>query len=439
MNTRQMPRKPVPTPKVVPLSISDFRHTRIPVKHKEKATRNKKCFILDTNVLIDDPESPFSFERHDVVIPITVIHELDKNKKNAYQARHALKALDEAHVSNKFIALPSKGRIKVDLSSQGSHSLADDAIIAVAQKYQQENSYLQVIFVTNDRAAGLKARALGITVENYKTNEIDLLKFKELVKKDPAVEISDKVVYDNGYATPYVPDYWLKKGKKRNYGQEIAIQHLFDPKITFLALIGEAGTGKTLIAVLAALKMVKDGLYSKIVVTKPVVAVGGIDIGYLPGTKEQKMATWIAPVAEKVNTFLKSQEASKPVDTRKKPRKNAPPEEEKTFESLVESGIIEIEAETFVRGRSFEGTIVIIDEGQNFTAVGARVWMTRMGDGSKLVMTGDPSQIDVQYLSPNNNALTYSAAKTHGQPWSKTVFLELGVRSPMSEWASKNM
>lgn len=406
---------------------------------KRKPLRETKLFVLDTNVLIDDPQSPFSFARHDVIIPITVVRELDKNKGKIYQARHALKALEEACVSDKFVTLSTKGRIKIDLVEEKSHALADDTIISVAEKYHKENVYMCVIFVTNDRAAAIKARALGMVVENYKTNEISLEEFKRDVEKDPEVKISKQIVYGNNYVTPYVPEYWVKKGVKENREQEVAIQHLFDPKVTFLALIGQAGTGKTLLAVLAALKMVEDGTYDKIIVTKPVVAVGGVDIGYLPGTKEQKMATWVAPIAEKVNAFLKSKRPAKPAEEKRGSRRTEPPKEEKTFESLVASGMIEVEAETFIRGRSFEKTIVIIDEGQNFTVVGARVWMTRMRDGSKLVMTGDPSQIDVQYLSPNNNALTYTAAKTHKQTWSKTVFLELGVRSPMSEWASKHM
>jgi PhoH-like ATPase len=304
-----------------------------------------------------------------------------------------------------------------------------------------------VTFVTNDRAAGIKARSLGIKTESYKTNEVNIKKFENELRGKRSIHIDHKLVYGNGYITPYVPEYWKARGEKNNLGQELALQNLFNQKITFLSLLGQAGTGKTIIAVLAGLKMLEDGVYTKMIVTKPVVAVGGNDIGFLPGSKEEKMGHWIKPISDQVDRFLKERgkkhtEHAPPKGSTKGPKRSTEIPEtiaHNTFDFMVATGQIEVEAEAFIRGRSFEKTLVIIDEGQNFSASSMKVWMTRMGSGSKLVVTGDVTQIDVPYLSINNNALSCGAVATHGQPWASAVFLDLGVRSLMSDWAANNL
>lgn len=431
------------------------RKPEIKKKLKLEKASKPKVMVLDTNVLIDDPRSILEFGNNFVVIPITVVRELDRNKGKLFSARHALKELEISGANNNFKALESGGKIKIELVAENPNQLNDDTIIDVASSYQKKG-FGDVVFVTNDRAAAIKARALGIVTESYRTNEVDIDNFQEEKAKQGFGEIDKKTVYENGYVKPYVPAYWKTKGATENIAQEKAIQDLFDEKKTFVALLGQAGTGKTMLAILSALSMVTNGQYGyeKVIVTKPVVAVGGNDIGFLPGTKEDKMGPWVAPIRDHVDKFLRVQYEKEKLHVIKtkiqkaltqKQKKVAAetriPEEKSlmTFDGLVESGIIEIEAEAFIRGRSFENVIVVIDEGQNFSASAAKTWMTRMGDGSKLIMTGDVTQIDTPYLSKSNNALSHSAVKTDGQPWASTIFLDLGVRSIMSDWAANNL
>lgn len=435
-------------------------HPKIIPEHKKKPKPEKasppKFMVLDTNVLIDDPDAINQFGDNLVVIPITVVRELDRNKGKLFSARHALKSLEISGANNEFKKLSGGGKIKIEVVVEKPDQLNDDVIIEVAKSYK-EKGFGEVVFVTNDRAAAIKARAIGIVTENYRTNEVDIDLFQKESELEPLKILSPsdrKIIYENGYIKPYVPEYWKNLGVRENHSQEQAILKLFDPAITLLMLMGKAGTGKTMIAILPALKMVTEGLYEKVIITKPIIAVGSNDIGFLPGTLEDKMDPWIAPIRDQVDKFLRSQQAEK------KPTKSSPKlirgktQKERTweqanisveessvltFQSLVNSGVIEIAPEAFVRGRSFEKSIVIIDEGQNFSTSSMKTWITRIGDGSKLIVTGDVTQIDAPYLSVNNNALSYAAVKTDGQVWADTVFLELGVRSIMSDWAANNL
>ncbi len=435
-------------------------HTRtkpeVKKKNKTKEASKPKVYVLDTNVLIDDPDAINQFGNNFVVIPITVVRELEKKKGELFSARHAIKALYESNAGDEFIPLKNGGKIKIEIVTETLNGTNDDIIMSVALSYKSKN-YGDVVFVTNDLSAGIIARRLGITTETYRTNEVDIDKFQIEKAEQGFGEIDKKIVYENGYIKPYVPAYWKAKGVTENLAQEKAIQDLFDEKKTFVALLGQAGTGKTMIAILSGLSMVTSGEYGyeKVIVTKPVVAVGGNDIGFLPGTKEDKMGPWVAPIRDHVDKFLREQYEKERLNVSKPKIPKALTQKQKkttanetiahkekplmTFDSLVGSGIIEIEAEAFIRGRSFENVIVVIDEGQNFSASAAKTWMTRMGDGSKLIMTGDVTQIDTPYLSKSNNALSHSAVKTDGQIWASTIFLDLGVRSIMSDWAANNL
>jgi PhoH-like ATPase len=409
-------------------------------KVSKKKVSKPKVMVLDTNVLIDDPEAINQFGNNFVVIPITVVRELDRNKGKLFSARHALKALDASEANDDFKPLKNGGKIKIEMVPERPDQLNDDVIISIALSYKTKG-FGAVVFVTNDRAAAIKAKSLGIVTENYKTNEVDLDLLRDKKRAQGFSEIEKGIVYENNVVKPYVPEYWKKKGVKNNLAQEKAIQDLFDTSKTFVVLEGQAGTGKTMLAILAALGVVKKGFYKKIIITKPVIAVGGNDIGFLPGTKEAKMDPWIAPIRDHINNHFtnKSESSLVPAKKRVKPSLDSEEKNQTPFDRLLSSGVIEIEAETFIRGRSFEGVIVIIDEAQNLAVSGAKTWMTRMGDGSKLVMTGDVTQIDTPYLSKNNNALAHSAVKTDGQIWASTVFLDLGVRSVMSDWAANNL
>lgn len=448
-------------------------------KSKQGKQQKPKLFVLDTNVLIDDPNCIFNFGENDVILPITTIDELDNLKGKLFEAREALRNIDGSGAGKDWKTLPSGGRIKVEISEE-KYDTNDKTIVGVAYSHYKKSvtktglpradaEYSQVILVTNDRGPAIRARALGLKTEKYKTNQVNIDEFlSNLPKSYIALEKGSeeyRAIYNNGFVKPYVPTYWKERGVKVNKAQELSIHYLFDTNTTLLSLLGEAGTGKTMTAVLAALKQVLDGKYEKLIITKPVVAVGGNDIGYLPGSKNRKMESWIKPFEDHINSYFKkeqeklvNQKSFKPnskkarkvgdgkVDVSqlrdkfdKTPRTDLNDAPKWNFNTLVSSGIIEVEAEAFIRGRSFENCIVIIDETQNVSPTSIRTWITRMGDNSKLVLIGDVSQIDEKYLSRNNNGLAYTAVKTADQPWAKAVHLTLGVRSVMSEWASKNM
>lgn len=416
-----------------------------PIKIISKKSKIKKVFVLDTNVLIDDPQAIHHFDDNYVVIPITVVRELDKNKTKLFMARLALKALHDSAVTNDFKKLVGGGEIKIEMVPENTLQLNDDVIISVAKDYQDKHKHLgEVVFVTNDRAAALKARALGLKTESYKTNEVDIDAFQKKIQGIKDFTFDKHIVFENSYVKPYIPEYWKNKGVKRNLAQEKAISDLFNPEITFVSLIGQAGTGKTMMAVLTGIKMVKDGLYKQVIITKPPVVADGNDIGFLPGTKDEKMKNWLGSFIDPVNTFFehKSSEMTRnqKKTARKKERAETEEESEQTpFDKLLNDGVIKIETGAFIRGSNFENTLVIIDEAQNISASVGKTWMTRIGSGSKLVLTGDVTQIDTAYLSKNNNALANISVRTNGQPWASAVFLDLGVRSLMSDWAANNL
>jgi|GEM_PF-1749394 len=386
----------------------------------------------------------------------------------------------------------------------------------------RNKEYAHVVFVSNDNNAIIKGRALGMRCQKYRTNapEIqddvylkkmflshDLMqslggqnfatealsdhkKIQEFVSENGIVENEgvivcfddkkktphlacvwkdgrmkkvgpcNKQVYENGSVKPYVPDYY-KKTHKFNFGHEVFIENLFDPKISLFSGYGKAGTGKTMTAVRAALHMLlKDKLYDRLIISRPIVSSGGKGIGFLPGSKEEKMGPWISPIRECIISWLE-QEYSTPeakikslaMRFSKKDGENAYAENSKRpsangdnhasaramFDELLADGIIQIETTEHVRGNSYERTIVIIDEAQNMSGDEGKTWITRMGQGSKLFLLGDLDQVDNPYLRHNNNALAIIGYKTRGQYWAATIHLELGVRSIMSDWAAQNL
>ncbi len=418
-------------------------------KKKIKLIKVKKVFVLDTNVLIDDPQAIHNFDDNYVVIPITVVDELDNNKKRlggvGVSVRKALKILEESDAGHEFKKLPNDGQIKIEMYTENKTPFNDNdgLIISVAEKYLKEHKHLgAVVFVTNDRGAALKARALGINTESYKTNEVNLLEFEKIVKAMPLGHVDTKLVYDNGYVSPYVPEYWKNRSVKKNFAQEKAISNLFNPEKFFVSLIGQAGTGKTMMAILTGIKMQKEGIYKQIIITKPPVVADGNDIGFLPGTKDEKMKNWLGSFIDPINAFYeKTLSSGAKTHKRVEKSRTAIPEsiEQTSFDKLLNDGVIKIETGAFIRGSNFENTLVIIDEAQNLSSSVGKTWMTRIGSGSKLVLTGDVTQIDTPYLSSNNNALAYMSVKTHGQTWASTTFLDLGVRSIMSDWAANNL
>jgi PhoH-like ATPase len=517
------------------------------IKNQAK-TIQRICYVLDTNVLIDDPQSPFAFDEHDVVIPLVVFEELDHLKSKLPQAREAIRALYELGISEDWTQLQSGGRLRAE-SGRGIQNVPgiegnnDNRIISIAvgldQKFGPNNKetgkYRSVVLVSNDLNVGVKSRILGLKTELYKTNEARkhigdeqdtlpkvMVSAKELdmmlknSNGDPSMvslvsSVRDKIdaaeipvnsgvlvyldgskeslqfgavykgdhlvrtdscnatVWNNGIIKPYVPTYWQERGVTANHEQEVYLQALFDRGTTLVSAYGRAGTGKTLQAVAVGLKLVLDGQYDKILITKPQVA-SGPEIGFLPGTKEEKMAAWVAPMRDHLVNVMRQMEKSqqeahaqkshpgtKPKAASKRPQKGANATasgmaliqqgttggqsgtDSELFDSLLTSGKLEIEATQYVRGRSLERTFVVIDEGQNLSVAEMKTWVTRIGEGAKLVVTGDIEQIDHLHLRANNNGLAVLADRSRVEPWAFSVHLIYGVRSVMSDWAANNL
>lgn len=511
------------------------------------------CYVLDTNVIVDDPRAFLAFAEHDVVIPLVVCEELDNLKTRIPEVREANRLLYALRLSEKWTKLASGGRIKIDsgLNLKGLPVASlehknDNLIISTAFDIDRaqgpkcdDPKYRAVVLVTNDLAVGIKSWALGLESEVYKTKEVsnliggedDVLPKLVVTNKDlevmgayrgnhavlsvsaglrkkidkmgipqnsgvlvclegedgPCIQFAavyrdkslvrvDAVnsrVWNNGVIKPYVPAYW-KGIIEGNHEQEVYLNALYDHETTLVCGYGRAGTGKTLMAVAAGLQMVLNGDYDKILITKPQVA-SGQDIGFLPGKKEDKMASWIAPMRDHILSVLKklkkrnrggdenSQEgtAEKPnpwegkqqsqrktvkrgtakpdAPTQAKGGTPRPVSDKEIFDELIASGILEVEATAFVRGRSLERTFVVIDEGQNLSVEQMKTWVTRIGEGSKLVVTGDIEQIDSPYLRKNYNGLAVLAERSKGEPWAFSVHLVYGVRSVMSDWAANNL
>lgn len=505
------------------------------------------CYVLDTNVLIDDPQSPFAFDEHDVVIPLVVFEELDHLKSRLPQAREAIRALYELGISEDWTQLQSGGRLRAE-SGRGIQNVSgiegnnDNRIISIAvgldQKFGPNNKetgkYRSVVLVSNDLNVGVKSRILGLKTELYKTNETrrhigdeqdtlpkvmvsakelevmmksnsgdrsnvsvvqsirdtietaeipvnsgvlvylegpkESLQFAAVYKGDYLVrtDACNTTVWNNGIIKPYVPTYWQERGVTANHEQEVYLQALFDRDTTLVSAYGRAGTGKTLQAVAVGLKLVLDGQYDKILITKPQVA-SGAEIGFLPGTKEEKMAAWVAPMRDHLVNVMRQMEKSqqeahaqkshpgtKPKAASKRAQKGANAtasgialiqqgtgvqsgSDSELFDDLLASGKLEIEATQYVRGRSLERTFVVIDEGQNLSVAEMKTWVTRVGEGAKLVVTGDIEQIDHLHLRTNNNGLAVLADRSRVEPWAFSVHLIYGVRSVMSDWAANNL
>jgi len=457
----------------------------------------KKTYVLDTNVLLSDPNSLFSFEEHNVVLPIAVLEELDNHKSRqdevGQNARSVSRTLDELRMSGSLlegIELKTGGTLKVvsihpqkfvdlPIELRSTKPKVDNMIIALMLSLGEEEV---PILVSKDINVRLKCDSLGIKCEDY---------LKMRVSHDPrnmyrGVEVIDDLTYDEiesfyreGSLT--LPDHILE-GKRlypnqililknkseydgktvksaiakyvssdkplkhiekidqafnlkpRNKEQGFSLDLLFDENIKLLTLVGPSGTGKTLLAISAALAQLK-GLgdvprYDKLIVTRPVQPLGK-DIGFLPGTLEEKMEPWIAPIRDNIN-FLMG--ASKKPSRRKT---NDDSDSKMHYLTLLQDrGLIEIEAITFIRGRSIPNSFIIIDEAQNLSMHELKTIVTRVGDNTKIVLTGDIEQIDNVHVDAYSNGLTVAVERFKEYPIAGHVTLIKGERSELATLAS---
>lgn len=453
----------------------------------------KKIFIIDTNVLLHDPQAIFKFQDNDVVIPLIAIEEMDNQKRRQDEvgrnARRVAKVIDEFRQRGKIfegVTLDNGGMLKVEMNHQRLEKLsgalekfkADNRILAVAMAYQEEFPDRKVALVTKDTYLRIKADVAGIEAEDYKTDKINI---EELYAGAIELQVAPEIInqfysnnflpWDKGEDDPealysnqfislvdvngsgqsalcrYNAD---KKGlvpllyanaeawgiRARNKEQRYAMELLMDDSVRLVTLVGQAGTGKTLLAVAAGLeKTVDEEAYKKLVVTRPVIPLGG-DIGFLPGDKEEKMRPWMSPIYDNLEFIFglgKEAKKEKAVD-HEKPRNN-------NVDTMVhyfkDKGQLELEALTYIRGRTMPRQYIIVDEAQNLTPHEVKTILTRAGEGTKVVLTGDPQQIDHPYLDSSSNGLTYVVEKFKGVKLAGHVTFVKGERSELAQIAAE--
>ena len=434
-----------------------------------------KNFILDTNIILHDCQSIFNFDDNNVIIPMMVIEELDHFKKEMNElgrnARQFSKIMDSFRAQGSLIegvkignGLISVGFSRRDalnlLPSEMDPKIADNRILAIALFIQKHDSN-PTILITKDINLRIKADALGLSAESYENDKVDFetlfsghtefidqLKANQFVTRndDGAIRRYDKTL---DMLVPLRSDLEAWGLSPRNNEQKMAMDLLLNDDIKLVTLVGKAGTGKTLLSIAAGLRKVTDEfIYKKMLVSRPVFPMGK-DIGFLPGDINEKLAPYMQPIYDNIEYLMSGQLAPKikVVKPTKRPTKAdnqaQAVQEEKEFGvlgkghmELVAAGIMDIEALTYIRGRSIPNQYMIIDEAQNLTPHEIKTIVTRAGINTKFVFTGDPAQIDNPYLDASSNGLTYLVEKFKDEPIAGHVTLTQGERSELAEIAS---
>ena len=431
----------------------------------------KKTFVLDTNVLLHDAASIEKFEDNTVLLPMAVIEELDRFKKSndelGRNARWVIRRLDALRLKGNLgegVPMDNGGTLRIvgssgeldraDLNGQS----ADNQIIRVAYSYHLRGE--SVIFVSKDINARVKADALGIEAhdfENQKVNFDELYSgYREITVpravvdryyEEPEISVEGQTLYPNEIVLLRDETNEKHTGlarvndrlvlvhlssqherawniKPRNKEQRMAMELLLDPSVQIVTLVGQAGTGKTLLALAAALQAtVRNHTYDKILVTRPIMPLGR-DIGYLPGAKDEKLIHWMQPIIDNLTFLLREGDGA------------VYPTVQKKVEEMQQKNVLEMEALTYIRGRSIPRQYVIVDEAQNLTPHEVKTIISRAGEGTKMVLTGDPYQIDNPYLDGASNGLTYTAERLKAQPIHGHVTLTRSERSPLAAAAA---
>lgn len=435
----------------------------------------KKNFILDTNVVLHDFRCLENFEENDVYIPIPVLEELDKFKKGNdqinYNAREFLRQLDaltDEDLFKKGASLGSGlGRLYIvtgikyqdRIIEDFPEKIPDHRILSVLMEITETDPKRRTVLVTKDINLRMKARSLGLLAEDYindKVTNVDLFEKKHRTFEDVDPELIDKIhmeaegvdVNEVDLGEPFEANscFILKSGRKSvlarynpftkkikkivkhtcsgiqplNAEQTFASEVLVDSDVKLVALTGKAGTGKTLLALASALK--QGDMYDQILLARPIVSLGNREIGFLPGDEKQKIMPFMQPLFDNL-TVVKSHLVFGSPEYRK-------------IEEMQKDKRIEIEALAYIRGRSLSETFCIIDEAQNLTPHEIKTIITRAGEGTKMVFTGDLQQIDSPYLDSQSNGLAYMIDKMNGQDLFAHINLVKGERSKLSELAS---
>ncbi len=455
----------------------------------------RKTFVLDTNVLLHDPQALNRFEDNQVVIPIEVVEEIDRFKRDPSEkgrnARQVSRLLDQLREKGNLAeGVPiddvSGGTLKVvfcrsetlrQLPPELKAGNGDNNILAVAleQRLQEVmGSQPPVVLVTKDTNLRIKADAVGLIAQDYTTDKVDMADlYPGFCERWMGAELMDRVKAGDGLPVDAIPEQPvpvaplqanegvtlvdlaqpahtllaryngrtatlqpLQKSPKakmgriqpRNREQSFALDLLLDPAVALVTLVGKAGTGKTLLALAAGLHQVADEhLYERLLVTRPVISLGK-EMGFLPGDLEEKMAPWMQPIVDNLDFLLGGDEGQPVRGGHRSPRSN--------WSDLKGMGLLEVEAISYIRGRSIPRQFMVVDEAQNLTPHEVKTIVTRVGEGTKIVLTGDPYQIDNPYVDAESNGLTWLVERFKGQLLSGHITLIRGERSELAELAA---
>ena len=432
-----------------------------------------KIYILDTNVLLHDPKALLRFEDNEVVLPLIVLEELDKKKQGVDEvnrnARETIRVLDRARANGSIsdgVKTDNGGLIRIEMGYSEfcppdlDKNKPDNKIIATALGLMQKElleGCRKVIVVSKDINLRVKCDVLKILVEDYNADqvaincesiysgivelkaagldiemlhsvgEIDASRFGALFPNQYVhliSETNDKHTglarYENGKLVKiktFPSGIWGITS--RNKEQACALDALFNPAIKLVSLIGRSGGGKTLLAAVAGVSQLLDNhVYKKLILTRPVTSMGSQAIGFLPGSLEEKMSPWLAPLRDNLELIFSEKGA------------------ESYLEMQMESGLIQVEALSYIRGRSIPKSLFIVDECQNLTSHEIKTIITRIGDGSKILLTGDIEQVDTPFLDAIGNGLTYVVEKFKHYPISAHITLTKGERSELATLAA---
>lgn len=433
----------------------------------------KKNFVLDTNVLMHNPQAIYSFADNNVVIPLTVIEELDQFKtspdKKGMNARQVLREIDaliKKGAISKGAKMANGGTLIISFGPREKipdmdASLTDNKILATAWDLQRKKQI--VFFISKDINARIKAEALGIKSADYEKQKVEYANLykgwrevvvtKEEVNRlytEDKLEIKGYTLFENEHVllkasndpsssaicryissqsalVPIKKEFTAMGIKPLNVEQRFAFDLLLNDDIKLVTLVGQAGTGKTLMALACALSKVmeKESSYQRLLVARPIIPLGK-DIGYLPGSKEKKLTYWMQPIYDNLEYILKCS-MTKKID--------GLATSDLTVDHLMNSDLIEIEALTYIRGRSIPDQFMIVDEAQNLTPHEVKTIVSRAGEGTKIILTGDPGQIDNPYLDANSNGLAYTVERLKKHKIFGHILLTKSERSELASVA----
>ncbi len=441
-----------------------------------------KIFVLDTNVLLHNPQAIFSFQDNRVVIPIIVIEEIDQFKKgvdeksrNARQIGRYLDALRSRGSLQEGVKLDNGGILQVTVKKEVTDVASellfldrnDNLIISTALYFKEKYPDIKVVLVSMDANVRIKADSVGLNAENFETgtvnfeelytgsmvkelpdDEFETLKDKPSIpnklenlypnqfvrftkQSDPSISCIMRYISSSNTLIPFIYYHGQEVFgiKSRNYEQEMAFELLLDDNVKLVSLSGIAGTGKTLLAMAAGLqKVIEENKYARLVISRPIFPLGK-DLGYLPGTKTEKFNPWMQPIYDNMDLILSRHDHTGSVGTKSKSKTS--------IDDFIDYGYLELEPLTYIRGRSLPDQFMIIDEAQNLTPHEMKTIITRAGENTKIVLTGDPYQIDIPYLDSSSNGLSVAVEKLKVEDIVGHITLIKGERSALAYLAAK--